>query len=52
MSDVSEQPESSVALVHPAVEVFSRCGRRLRVEPDFDEDALRSLVTLLESLPC
>ena len=52
LPDVCGQPESFVALAHSSVEVFLRCGRRLRVEPGFDEDALRSLVTLLESLPC
>lgn len=36
----------------PIVEVVLHGGRRLRVEPDFDEDALRRLVALLESLPC
>lgn len=34
------------------VEVVLRGERRLRVEPGFDEETLRRLVGLLESLPC
>lgn len=34
------------------VEVILQGGRRLRVGRGFDEETLRRLVTLLESLPC
>ena len=34
------------------VEIVLRCGHRLRVGPDFHEEALCRLVLLLESLPC
>ena len=34
------------------VEVVLRCGHRLRVGLDFNEEALCRLVALLESLPC
>jgi transposase-like protein len=34
------------------VEVMLRSGRRLEVRTDFDEEELRRLVALLESLPC
>jgi hypothetical protein len=34
------------------VEIVLRCGHRLRVGPDFHEEALSRLVVLLESLPC
>ena len=50
---------AEVVLVSPApvssesvVEVVLRGGRRLQVGADFDEEALRRLVGLLESLPC
>ena len=36
----------------PVAEVVLRGGRRLSVNANFDEGALRRLVALLESLPC
>ena len=45
---VSLEPVSSVSVI----EVVLRGGRRLEVGADFDEEELRRLVALLESLPC
>ena len=42
------QPQETPSVV----EVVLQGGRRLRVGAGFDEDTLRRLVTLLESLPC
>lgn len=45
---VSLEPVSAASVV----EVVVRGGRRLEVGADFDEEELRRLVALLESLPC
>ena len=47
---VEESPEPAQAVAE--VEVVLRSGHRLRVGPDFHEEALRRLVVVLESLPC
>jgi hypothetical protein len=44
----SPEPIQTVA----EVEVILRSGHRLRIGPDFHEEALRRLVLFLESLPC
>lgn len=48
VNGVSLEPVSSASVV----EVVLRGGRRLEVGTDFDEEELRRLVALLESLPC
>ena len=50
---VSAQPVSPESVSSESVaEVVLRGGRRLEVGADFDAEALRRLVALLESLPC